>query len=150
MATTNIGLQEVAQSQTFGQWLEAFNSNMAEIDGLPIPIDYGKNTTMEYLKLSNGKVIMWGNIDFGTNKPCNVPWNTGYSSESFSVDFPIALTSTKTTIVTHVQCSQWIACECYSKEINYTNALLWFVSDVNDSLKNNNKSLNIFIIGDWK
>lgn len=150
MATTNINLEEIAQSQTFGQWLEAFNDNMGKIDALPIPIEYGKNTTMEYLKLSNGKVIMWGTIGYGTTKPCSLPWNTGYSSETIYLDFPIALTNSNPTLITHVQCSQWIACECYSRNITYTQAQIWFVSDINDSSSDNSKTLHLLVIGDWK
>lgn len=150
MATTNLNLDEVALSNTFGQLVEMFNGNMDKLDALPIPIEYGKNTTMEYLKLSSGKILMWGTISYGTSKPCNIPWDTGYSSVTIDIDFPVALKKNNPTLIPHVQCSKWIACECYSRNITYTGAELWFVSDINDDSKSNSKTLHLLIIGDWK
>ena len=150
MATTNIGLQEVAQSQTFGQWLEAFNANMANIDSLPIPTEYGKNTTMEYLKLSNGKVIMWGRISHGTSYPCKTPWTRGYTSDKVTVDFPISLTKNNPTALITVQADTWKNVIAAVDAITYTSMSFWYWCDADDSAVSNSKECNIIVIGDWK
>lgn len=150
MATTNINLTEIAQSQTFGEWLEAFNENMGTIDGLPIPIEYGKNTTMEYLKLSNGKIIMWGKIDHGTKYPCNSPSNRNYISSTFTIDFPIALVNNNPTVIATVQASKWSDCWFLQRTTTYTNVTGCYMCIGNDSNASNSKSLNIIAIGDWK
>lgn len=155
MATNNINLEEIALSQTFGQWLEAFNNNMGKIDTLPIPIEYGKNTTMEYLKLSNGKVIIWGRIEYGTRYPCGSVWPSGnYVSEDFMIDLPIPMTKTNPVVIPHVLSSAkdnknpdiWFV----TRETTYTTIRGCFLCKVNDSAAVNSKALNLLIIGDWK
>lgn len=152
MATSNINLEEIALSQTFGEWLEAFNDNMGIIDELPIPIEYGSNTTMEYLKLSNGKVIMWGRIDHGANYPCNTPSLSNYASAMFTIDFPISLTSTTPMVVGTPQgnAGSWADLWFLLKEVTYTSLSGYYLCPSNDSGRAGTKSLNILIIGDWK
>lgn len=159
MATTNIGLEEIALSNTFGQWLEAFNANMGIIDGLPIPIEYGKNTTMEYLKFSNGKVAMWGRLEMGTKYPSTTPWGTeGYASAVFTIDFPLALAKNNPVIIPHVISTNastggmanntdiW----CLSTGVTYTTYQGRFFARTNTTNNNNSLALNMLIIGDWK
>lgn len=152
MATTNINLTEIAQSQTFGEWLTAFNENMETIDGLPIPIGYGKNTSMEYLKLSNGIVLMWGRISFGTSYPCNQSAGaaSGYLSKSFTIDFPLALASNTPTVLGTVMANNWCDIIFYMRTATYTNMTGYFYCPGNDSNANNSKSLNVLVIGKWK
>lgn len=152
MATNNIKLEEVTQSQTFGEWLNAFNGNMGKLDSLPIPIEYGKNTSMEYLKFSNGKVLMWGRIEMGTKYPCNLPAGSasGKLSSSFTIDFPIALTKNNPTVVATVMADKWADITFYMRSASYTNMVGLFYCPGDDSKVGNNKSLNVTVIGDWK
>ena len=153
MATTNIGLEEIALSNTFGQWLESFNANMGTIDGLPIPIEYGKNTTMEYLKFSNGKVAMWGRINHGTTYACTLPWLAGtYGSSNFTLDFPIALTKNTPVVIPHVMSGNGANPDmyCVTRSTSYTTYTGCYVCTWNESSSVQSKTLNILIIGDWK
>lgn len=152
MATTNINLEEISQSQTFGQWLEAFNGNMAAIDALPIPIEYGKNTTMEYLKFSNGKVVMWGRVSYGTTFPCTIMWaaSAGYASGIFTLDFPIALTKSDPVVIPHVISDKNPDMWCLTISTSYTTYTGRFLCAINDNANVNSKTLNMLIIGDWK
>lgn len=150
MSTKNLKLDEPALSDTFGKFLEMFNNNMNTIDGLPLPIEYGKNTTMEYIKLSNGKAVMWGRLDHGTKYPCNKSWTRGYLSDAVTIDFPIALTKNTPMVVAMAEADTWKDVTVCPTGVNYTTFTFkyWHVSD--DSGVNNSKKCNIFIIGDWK
>lgn len=152
MATTNTNLEEVALGQTFGQWLNAFNGNMGKIDALPLPIAYGKNTTMEYVKFSNGKVFMWGRIEMGTKYPCSRPGTAagGYLSDRFTIDFPLALTKSNPAVLSTVMADKYSDVQFYMNAATYTNMTGCFYCPGNDSSIGNNKSLNVFVIGDWK
>ena len=155
MATTNTNLEEVALGQTFGQWLSAFNGNMGKIDALPLPIAYGKNTTMEYLKLSNGKVLIWGRVEYGTQYPCSNAWPSGnYVSSDFTIDLPIPLSKANPVVIQHVLSSSqnnknpdiWFV----TRQTTYTTIKGCFLCKVNDSNAVNSKALNLLLIGDWK
>lgn len=152
MATSNMKLEEVALSQTFGQFLEAFNANMGKIDALPVPIAYGKNTTMEYLKFSNGKVIMWGRIDYGTRYPVKNPWlqtgGAGYASDEFTLDFPIALADNAPVVIPHCFDSARVEMFVVTTGVTYTTykGRFWSAATGHEGPK----VLNILVIGNWK
>nr|DAV56323.1 MAG TPA: hypothetical protein [Caudoviricetes sp.] len=152
MATNNINLEEIEQSNTFGQWLDAFNANMGAIDALPIPMEYGKNTKMEYLKFTNGKVAIWGRIDFGTTYICDQPWAEGFGSKNFTIDFPIALTKSNPMVIPHVMTGSGVYPDmfCVTRSTSYTTYTGAFVTSYSDALVKTPKILNILIIGDWK
>lgn len=150
MATSNMHLEETALSQTFGQWLDAFNSNMSKIDALPIPMEYGKNTTMEYLKFTNGKVIMFGRIELGTKYPCYKPFSKGYLSDTITIDFPIALTKNNPVVIPHVMADKFQDLTLYTQGVTYTTYKGCVYGNGNDSTVGNSKTLNIMVIGDWK
>lgn len=152
MATTNLNLDEVALSNTFGQLVEMFNGNMDILDGLPIPIEYGKNTTMEYLKFSNGKVAIWGRVEYGTKYPCTSPWasSAGYASSNFTLDLPIALANNNPVVIPHVIADKNVDMWCLTRNTTYTTYTGCFLCAINDSSNINSKTLNMLIIGDWK
>lgn len=150
MATKNTGLVEVSQSETFGNWLDAFNTNMGKIDALPIPVEYGKNTTMEYLKLSNGKVIMWGRIDHGTKYPCSNVVSRGYLSDMITIDFPVALVNNNPVVITQANATNWRDLLICPNKVTYTTYSFNYWMTINDSSANNAKVCNIIVIGDWK
>lgn len=150
--TTNLELTEIAQSNTFGQWLSAFNANMEAIDGLPIPMEYGENTQMKYLKFTNGIVIMWGRVDFGTNYPCNTLWasNNYASADNFTIDLPIALVDNKPAIFPSVIADKNPDMWCLNVAVSYTQYKGRFLCAVNDTNNVNSKIVNLLIIGKWK
>lgn len=152
MPTNNIHLDDVSLSQTFGQWLEAFNSNMGKIDALPIPMEYGKNTTMEYLKFTNGKVIMWGRVDFGSKYPVHLPWlqgsGSGYASDEFSIDFPLALVNNNPVVLPHVIDTKRVETFAITTSVSYTTYKGRFWSAATDN--GGSRILNIIVIGNWK
>lgn len=151
MATTNMGFAEVVESQTFGDWLEAFNGNWAALDGMPMPIEYGKNSTMEYVKLANGKVVMFGRVDYGTNYPCtNLAGNGNYASDQFTLDFPIALAKNTPVVFPHVVANNNPDMDVFTRSVSYTQYKGQFLCPLNDSAMVNSKVLNIIVIGDWK
>ena len=153
MATANIGLEEIALSDTFGQWLEAFNANMDAIDGLPIPIAYGKNTTMEYLKLSSGTIVMWGHFSHGTKYKCTntlIPGQS-YASEPFTIDWPIALTNNTPVVLTSCMDSQAIECEVHASSVSYTTGQFkYYCPSAESSSSTRTKTCDILVIGKWK
>lgn len=151
--TTNIKLEEVTMSNTFGQWLEAFNANMDMIDGLPIPMEYGKNTTMEYLKFTNGKVFMWGKLELGYSYPCDTYITGGYRSKDFVIDYPIALANTKFTAIAQAKTWPFMNQVIYQSDIpNYTTFKGFFFCPDNDSgyTSEMSKMCHLLVIGDWK
>lgn len=150
MATKNLKLDEVELSNTFGQWLESFNGNMGKIDALPIPIEYGKNTTMEYLKLSNGKVIMWGRLNHGTKYPCTSSWTRGYLSDKVTIDFPIALANSNPAVFAMAEATAWKDVAVCPTSVTYTTFSFKYWHASNDAEANNSKTCNILVIGDWK
>lgn len=158
MATGNINLGEVQLSNTFGQWVDIFNGNMGKLDALPIPIEYGKNTTMEYLKFSNGMVLIYGRIEMGTKYPSTTPWGTeGFASDIFTIDFPIALTNNSPIVVPHVisvNADGGMAANtdiwCLSTKVTYTAYQGRFFARTNTLNNKNSLSLNMIIIGKWK
>lgn len=151
MATTNMGFAEVVESQTFGDWLESFNANWAALDGMPLPIEYGSNSTMEYIKLANGKVVMFGRVDYGTNYPCtNLAGNGNYASDQFTLDFPIALARNTPVVFPHVVANNNPDMDVFTRSVSYTQYKGQFLCPLNDSAMVNSKVLNIIVIGDWK
>lgn len=152
MATTNLGLDEVALSNTFGQLVEMLNGNMETLDGLPLPIEYGENNTMKYLKLSNGKVVMWGRIAHGTKYPCSSLSLGNYASSLVTVDFPIALANNTPTVLATPQGFGWADLFWLTKNVTYTTLSGYYLCPNNDSgvSGGNSKVLNLLVIGDWK
>lgn len=150
MTTKNLKLDEPALSDTFGTWLEMFNGNMGKIDSLPLPIEYGKNTTMEYVKLANGKIVMWGMLDHGTKYPCKNAWTKGFLSDTVTVDFPVALVKNTPTVLAMAEADTWKDVTVCPKDITYTTFTFkyWHVAD--DSTISNPKKCHIIVIGDWK
>lgn len=158
MATQNINLDEVALSNTFGQFVEMFNGNMGKLDSMPLPIEYGKNTKFEYIKFANGIVALYGRVEMGTKYPCTLPWGSdGYASGVFTLNFPVTLTNSNPVVIPHVISSVgsgespkntdiW----CYTSNITYTTYDGRFVSRNATSAGANSLSLNMLIIGKWK
>lgn len=151
MTTENINLAEMAQSNTFGQWLDAFNANMGKIDALPLPVAYGKNTTMEYLKLSNGKAIMWGRLHLGSSYPCSTACDGGYKSDTFTIDFPIALSSATPTVLSEAKTWPYVNQTVFSTSVTYTTFTGCFFCPSDDTgASNMQKICHLLVIGDWK
>ena len=153
MATNNMNLAKVELSNTFGNWLEAFNGNMDKIDMLPIPIEYGKNTTVEYLKFANGIIIFWGHFDHGTKYKCIntlVP-GVSYASEYFTIDFPVALASTDMTLFTNAYDNRAVEIRIGLASSSYTSASFRYICpSAEDPAENRTKTCDILVIGDWK
>lgn len=150
MPTKNLKLDEPALSDTFGTWLEMFNKNMGTIDELPLPIAYGKNQTMEYLKFSNGKVVIWGRLDHGTKYPCVNAWQKGFLSDAVTVDFPIALVNNTPTVLAMAEADTWKDVTVCPTNVTYTTFTFKYWHVANDSSINNSKKCNVLVIGDWK
>lgn len=150
MTTKNLKLEEPALSDTFGTWLEMFNGNMGKIDELPLPIEYGKNNTMEYVKMANGKIVMWGRLDHGTRYPCKHSWTRGFLSDAVTVDFPIALVNNTPTVLAMAEADVWKDITVCPTNVTYTTFTFkyWHVAD--DSAQNNSKRCNVIVIGNWK
>lgn len=150
MSTKNLKLDEPALSDTFGTWLEMFNKNMGTIDELPLPIAYGKNQTMEYLKFSNGKIAMWGRLDHGTKYPCKNAWQKGFLSDAVTVDFPIALVNNTPMVLAMAEADTWKDITVCPTNVTYTTFTFKYWHVANDSIVTNSKKCNVLVIGDWK
>lgn len=151
MSTNNAGFAEVIESQTFGDWLEAFNGNWSMLDGMPLPIEHGSNSQMEYIKLANGKVVLFGRIDYGTNYPCkNAAAGGNYVSDQFTLDFPIALVKNNPVVLPHVIANNNPDMDVFTRSVTYSQYKGQFLCPLNDASLVNSKVLNIIVIGDWK
>ena len=150
--TTNLGLMKPAVSDTFANWLNANNSNMDKFDGFPMPMEKGSNSQLTYIKFSDGTVLMWGAINYGTQHPCKSPWATasGYVSDEFDINLPIALVSESYAFIPHVTANinpdMWFV----TRTQTFTRVRGAFLCAVNDSARVNTKVLNIVILGRWK
>lgn len=148
--TTTLGLEKVSTANTLPEWCDMFNNNLDVLDGFPLPIEYGKNDTMEYVKFSNGKVIMFGRVNHGKNYPCTTAWaaSAGYASKDFTLDFPIALVNSNPVIVSHciadVNPDTWVL----TRSTSYTQYKGCYLCAISET--SNTKILNMLIMGDWK
>ncbi len=151
-ATENLGLVKDAQSQNFAGWLESINGNWDKIDDLPLPIEHSANSKMDYLKLSDGTVIMWGRIELGTSYPSTTAWGTeGFASAEFTINFPIALISENPIVIPHVlSVGPNVDIWCLSTKVTYTTYAGRLFARTNTASNNNAISLNMLIIGKWK
>ena len=150
--TKNINLEKPALSNTFGELLEALNLNSDKLDELPLPIGYGKNSQMEYLKLSNGTVVMWGRLAHGQNYPCNETGAGGdyYTSKLITVNFPIPLVNANPTVLPNVHGEVYSDVFFLQRSVSYTNITGFYYCRYNDTTAKNNKNLNLLVIGKWK
>lgn len=142
----------IAISKTFKEWMDSFNSLLDKLDELPLPIAYGTNSQMQYLKLSNGTVLMWGRIDYGTRYPFNTAWEglggAGYASEEFTLNFPIPLVDQTSTVIPHVINSTRSETFVLTTGVSYTSYKGRFWSAASDT--GGASVLNIIVIGPWK
>lgn len=150
--TTNLGLMKPAVSDTFANWLNANNSNMDKFDGFPIPMEKGSNSQLSYIKFSDGTVLMWGAINYGTKYPCHIQWaaSAGYASDKFDINLPVALVSESYAFIPHVTSNinpdMWFV----TRTQTFTRVNGSFLCAINDSGNVNTKILNIIILGRWK
>ncbi|MEG0991001.1 hypothetical protein [Gordonibacter sp.] len=102
------------------------------------------------MKFANGKVMMWGRIDYGKNYPCTTAWaaSAGYASKDFTLNFPIPLVSANPVILPHciADCNPdtWVL----TRSTSYTTYVGCFLCAISETV--NVKTLNMLIIGDWK
>lgn len=152
MATKNMNFAEVDVSDTVGEWLDAMTLNFDKLDAMPLPIAYGSNSQMEYVKLANGTAVMWGRINYGTTYKCTIPWEdtggAGYASEVFTLNYPIALANATPTVIPHVIDDNRVETFAISVGADYTTYKGRFWSGASDN--GGSKTLNILVIGKWK
>ncbi|MBX9032676.1 hypothetical protein [Gordonibacter massiliensis (ex Traore et al. 2017)] len=152
-STTNINLEKPAQSDTFAQFLEAINLNSDKLDALPLPVGYGSNSQMEYLKLACGVIAMWGHFDHGSNYKCTttlIP-GTSYCSKSFKVNYPIPLVDSNPVVLTSCVDSAAIECKASPRAASYSSVdIIYYCPTEEPSNSTRTKSCDILIIGKWK
>lgn len=148
--TKNVSLEKPAMSHTFEQWLEAMNGNSDRLDKLPLPVAYGGNNQMEYLKLANGTIAMWGHIEHGKNYPCTTPWDAaaGYASKEFTITYPVALVDDSPTVfaiaTADVNPDTWVL----KRSQGYTSFTGCYLCAVEET--RNAKQCDLFVLGKWK
>lgn len=141
---------KLALNKSFKNWMDAFNSLLDKLDELPLPIAFGSNSQMQYLKLANGKVLMWARIDYGKTLVCTSVWPSGnYASANFTINFPIPLIVDTPVIFAHVSADDLhpdiIAT---TRAVTYTSVKGCFVCRSSET--DTSKVLNLLVIGDWK
>lgn len=149
-ATKNLGLEKPALSNSFGELLEAINLNSGKLDGLPLPVGFGSNTQMDYLKLSNGVILMWGHIEHGKNYPCSTAWATaaGWASKDFTVNYPVPLVDANPVVfaiaTADVNPDTWVL----KRAQTYTAFTGCYLCAISETA--NDKKCDILVIGRWK
>ena len=161
--TTAVELDNIATSNTFSEWVAAFNANNDFLEGLPLPIEAGTANGMRYVKLASGDVLIWGTKSHGTNSNyrCTMSWQgegqTGYGYASPSeivVDFPISLVNTAPQVF--LRASDTNRCEMQVVSSGATTTTRWkgrywcLVSDNASGWVPGSKSLDILVFGRWK
>lgn len=148
VSTKNLGLGKPALSNSFGELLDAMNLNSDKLDGLPLPIEYGSNTQMEYIKLAGGVVIMWGHIEHGKRYPCCKQWATAVASDDFVINYPIPLVNDKPVVfaiaTANINPDTWIM----KRTQTYTALTAFYLCAIAET--ENDKNCDIMIIGRWK
>lgn len=143
---------KISINRTFKEWMDAFNSLADKLDELPLPVAFGTNSKMKYLKLANGTIFMWGRVDYGKNFPCTVQWEGngggGWASAEFTLDFPIALVSNSPVVIPHVFNTMRAETFCLETGVSYSafKGRFWSAAEDNGGAS----TLNIVVIGDWK
>lgn len=137
-------------SNTFKQWMDSYNALIEKIESLPLPIEFGSNTQMQFLKFANGKAFLFGRIDMGTKYPCHKVWGAGYGSDDFSISFPIPLTKADPVIIPHVMREIDPDTIALTRAVTYTTYTGCFYCTVEDGADARAKQLNLLVIGDWK
>ena len=144
---------KIALSSTFEKWMGSFNDLLAKLDELPLPVGFGSNSQMDYLKLANGTVLMWGAVSHGQNYPCGTHGGGGegyYTSKSLTVNFPLPLVSESPTVITSVRANEYADVFFLQRTATYTNFTGCYYCRYDDSAVANNKDLNVLVIGRWK
>lgn len=140
---------KIALSSTFEQWMGSFNDLLAKLEELPLPVAFGSNSQMGYLKFANGKVMMWGRVDYGRNYPCTSAWGGGqFASKDFELNFPIPLVNSDPVIIPHVMASVNADTWVLTRSTSYTTYKGCFLCAVSET--DNVKTLNMLVVGDWK
>ncbi len=150
--TENYNLKLADESDLVSEFVSDYNANLQKMDGLPLPVKSGSNSQLEYVEYSDGRVEMYGRIDYGTRMPCNIPGGDGtyYTSEMVTVTFPVPLVSTAPAVIAHVASDPWGDIWWLTREItnNYMKGLFYARGD--DSASGTKKVLNVEVKGRWK
>ena len=148
--TEALGLAKPPISDTFKNWLDAMNGNSDKLEALPLPVAHGSNSQMEYLKLSNGTIIMWGHFNHGKNYPCWKEWasTAGYASDDFTINFPQALVDANPTVLAFARADQNPDTWVLKRSQSYTSFVGCYLCAIEET--HNIKECDILVIGKWK
>jgi len=160
---TTLDMENIAISQTFADWVSAFNDNNDLLEDCPLPISVVRggdgnsgSTGMYAMRLLDGTLVMWGHLEHGT-KDCSNDWastgGSGFASETVTVNYPIASVTTPTVLARATDAGR---CEvmCLPSRMDQPTLSAWkFVYWTPGSVylqSQGNKSLDILVIGRWK
>lgn len=153
--TANLGLQKPDTGDLVGDWLATYNSNLDKLDALSNVKDSGSNGTLSYQKYADGTCHIWGQVDYGQQYPCYIPWATGagYASDGFNVNLPIGLVAADYSfhafVISNNNPDMWFVAQSQTS----THVHGCFLCGINDSTSQwgvNSKKLNIDVWGRWK
>lgn len=150
--TANLNLELVDIGESIDAFVDAYNASMGALDALPLPSQTGSNSQMDYVKFTNGLVIMYGRLDLGTDYPCTraAEDETYYTSSDLTITYPATLVDAAPVVLAHVAADPWSDVWWLTREASTTSMRGCFYCRGNDSEASNKKSLNILVIGRWK
>ena len=152
-----LDMENIALSQTFADWVSAFNDNNDLLKDCPLPISIVQDSNGMYaMRLLDGTLFMWGHLNHST-KDCNIAWastgGSGYASATVTVNYPIASVVTPTVLARATDDGR---CEvmCLPSRMDQPTLSAWkfvYWTPGDTYLQNQgNKHLDILVIGRWK
>lgn len=153
--TANLGLQKPDNGDLVGDWLAAHNANMEKLDALSNVKESGSNGTLNYQKYADGTCHIWGQVDYGQQYPCYIPFATssGYASDPFSVWLPIELVDAgymfSAYVIADKNPDMWFITASQSST-HVGGSFLCGINDTSSQWGVNNKKLNVEVWGRWK
>lgn len=133
--------------------LTALGQNFDKIDDMPLPLEDGSNTQLQYFKFANGVIFMWGSINHGTSYPCNIQWWEGYASANFNIFWPVALVNpTKAAVFVQARSLANPDLMALQRSADTTKGVFcyYFPAWNESTAQAVSKEINVFAVGRWK
>ena len=147
-------------SNTFGEWLNGFNTNFNKIDAYPIPFDCGSGVgtgsnlsvspTWYWIKFQSGLLLQYTTISVGTQYPCTQKWSTTYASDKINMGFPTSFKNDDICLLSQVTADKNPDMQFVLQYKNDSRFQGQFICAVDDSQNVNSKSLSMIALGRWQ
>jgi len=148
--TSSFGFMTPEASDLISDSLGHLGSNFEQIDGMPLPTEYGSNSQMEYFKFNNGILLMWGCLNHGLSMPCTLQWGFGFASADFDIFWPVPLVApNNAAIIVQGRAPYNPDLLALQRSIDASKGTFCYNFPA-WSETNISKQFNIFVIGRWK